>query len=466
MKKYTYNEIFEEVRKVVPSSMQIYLVGGAVRDMLLGKQINDYDFVIEGLVRPVGKKLADNLKGKYYVLDDDRDMVRVLLRYSDKEKPICIDIAQLHGESLEKDLFGRDFSINAIAVDFLKNNRFIDPMGGATDLREKRLRMCNLRSLKDDPLRGMRAIRMAVEFGLEMDSQLSAELHAIRPLLKKASIERYRDEFFKILSLGKAVLSVQLLEKFGFLDYILPSVDPYNFDLLIEAVRRIEHFLAILTLPFDEAITSNLVSGLAVLKLGSFRDQLSAFYDLNSQIPHNRRDLVLYTVIACMKSGLTEKSKLEKQLKVYGKQLLLSTNEINISSGMVGATLDIKKLFSQESISNYQIHRYFHKRRTAGIDGLMLFLAESGCVIQENCDPAEWNALLDRIARFLDSWFNCYSEIIDPKPLLSGNEIRAFLQIPESPLIGKIKNAILEAQINNQITTVEEAQALAGSLNI
>lgn len=465
MKKYTYNEIFEEVRKVVPASMQIYLVGGAVRDMLLGKQINDYDFVIEGLVRPVGKKLADNLNGKYYVLDDSRDMVRVLLNYSENEKPVCIDIAQLHGESLEKDLFDRDFTINAIAVDFLENNRIIDPMGGAADLREKRLRMCNLRSLRDDPLRGMRAIRMAVEYGLEMDSPLSAELHAIQPMLKKASIERYRDEFFKILSLRKAVLSVQLLNKFGFLDYILPTVDQYNFDLLVEAVRRIEHFLAILTLPFDETITSNLVSGLTVLKLGSFRDQLSAFYDLNGQAPHNRRDLILYTVIACMKSGLKEKSKLEKQLKVYGKQLLLSTNEINISSSMVGAVLDIKKLFSQERVTNYQIHLYFHKRGATGIDGLMLYLAEAGRVMQENCDPAEWNALLEPIIRFLDTWFNHYSEIIDPKPLLSGDEIRTFLQIPESPMIGKIKNAILEAQINNQITTVEEAQALASSLN-
>ena len=465
MKNYTYNEIFEEVRKVVPASMQIYLVGGAVRDMLLGKQINDYDFVIEGLVRPVGKKLADNLHGKYYVLDDTRDMVRVLLKTSDKEKPICIDIAQLHGESLEKDLFGRDFTINAIAVDFLKNNRIIDPMGGATDLREKRLRMCNLRSLKDDPLRGMRAIRMAVEFGLEIDSQLSAEMHAIKPLLKKASIERYRDEFFKILSLGKAVLSVQLMEKFGFLDYVLPSVEAYNFDLMIEAVRRIEHYLAILTRTFDEAASSNLISGLTVLKLGSFREQLSALYDRDAQLPHNRRDLILYTVIASMKSGLTEKSKLEKQLKIYGKQLLLSSNEINTSSDMVAGVLEIKKLFAQESISNYQIHRYFHKRLAAGIDGLMLYLAECGSLTQENHDPAEWNALLDRIGVFFDAWFNHYDEIIEPKPLLSGDQIREYLQIPESPLVGKIKNAILEAQLNHKINTLEEAQALASTLN-
>lgn len=464
MKTYTYNEIFEEIRKVVPASVQIYLIGGAVRDLLLGKPIKDYDFVIEGLVRPVGKKLADNLRGKYYVLDDDRDMVRVILKGKRGEKPICIDISQLRGESLEADLFSRDFTINAIAVDFLENNRFIDPLGGVVDLKEKRLRMCNLRSLRDDPLRGMRAIRMAVEFGMEIDSQLLAEMHEIQPYLRHASIERYRDEFFKILSLGKSVLSLQLLEKFGFMEHLFPSAQPYSREVLNEAVRSIDHLLLILTQPFDEPASSNLISGLAVLKLGNFRDQLETFYDENPNLPHNRRDLAVYSIIAAIISGFNEKGKPDKPVKAIGKHLLLSTNEISISVHSIAASVEFRNLATAAEITNYEIYQYFYHRNSAGVDGIFLSLALWNENLHQETDPDQWNLALDRAAALLDAWFNRHDELVEPKPLISGNEISAFLNIPESPLIGKIKDAVLKAQVNREINTVEEAKALASAL--
>jgi len=103
-KQYDYSEIFESIKKVVPSSVQIYLVGGAVRDIILGKKVRDFDFVIEGLVRPVGRNLANELNGKFYVLDDDRNMVRVLLN-ADSDEYYCIDISQLNGSTLEEDLY-------------------------------------------------------------------------------------------------------------------------------------------------------------------------------------------------------------------------------------------------------------------------------------------------------------------------------------------------------------------------
>ena len=79
-----YSSLFNAIRKVVPPSMKIYLVGGAVRDVLLGRKISDFDFSVEGLVRPIGKHIADELGGAYYVLDDERDMVRVII--DDEEK--------------------------------------------------------------------------------------------------------------------------------------------------------------------------------------------------------------------------------------------------------------------------------------------------------------------------------------------------------------------------------------------
>ena len=116
---YTYHEIFDAMRKVVPASVQIYLVGGAVRDILQNKKIKDFDFVAEGLVRPIVKKLARELNGKYYVMDDERNIVRVILNH-DSNDCYCIDIAQFTGPNLNEDLLSRDFTINAIAPIYAK----------------------------------------------------------------------------------------------------------------------------------------------------------------------------------------------------------------------------------------------------------------------------------------------------------------------------------------------------------
>ncbi|HOG21577.1 MAG TPA: hypothetical protein PK721_03420 [Flexilinea sp.] len=455
-KQYDYSEIFESIKKVVPSSVQIYLVGGAVRDIILGKKVRDFDFVIEGLVRPVGRNLANELNGKFYVLDDDRNMVRVLLN-ADSDEYYCIDISQLNGSTLEEDLYSRDFTINAIAIDFIQKNKFIDPMGGVSDLKEKKLRMCNLESIKSDPLRGMRAIRMAVDYDLTMDSDLIHALNEIRPFLSVASVERYRDELFKILDGEKTVTAVRLLDKYAFLDFLFPGKNPTNDEALYDSLRSAEHLINILAREFREDESSNLISGMAVLKLGSFRDQLNEFFYHDNNLIHERRSLLIFSIIARFYRTEENSRSVSEILKSRSKKMLLSTAEMKLIIKSYEAFMELHSLFNLEEYSDVVIYRYFQKFGDYGIDGIFLKLIETHINKDILRDSALWTKVLDHAARYFDAWFNHFDTIIKPKPLLSGDQISKLFNIPAGPEIGELKNAILEAQIENLITDREGA---------
>ncbi len=455
-KQYDYSEIFESIKKVVPSSVQIYLVGGAVRDIILGKKVRDFDFVIEGLVRPVGRNLANELNGKFYVLDDDRNMVRVLLN-ADSDEYYCIDISQLNGSTLEEDLYSRDFTINAIAIDFIQKNKFIDPMGGVSDLKEKKLRMCNLESIKSDPLRGMRAIRMAVDYDLTMDGDLIHALNEIRPFLSVASVERYRDELFKILDGEKTVTAVRLLDKYAFLDFLFPGKNPTNDEALYDWLRSAEHLINILAREFREDESSNLISGMAVLKLGSFRDQLNEFFYHDNNLIHERRSLLIFSIIARFYRTEENSRSVSEILKSRSKKMLLSTAEMKLIIKSYEAFMELHSLFNLEEYSDVVIYRYFQKFGDYGIDGIFLKLIETHINKDILRDSAIWTKVLDHAARYFDAWFNHFDTIIKPKPLLSGDQISKLFNIPAGPEIGELKNAILEAQIENLITDREGA---------
>ncbi|HNY93475.1 MAG TPA: hypothetical protein PKJ88_02125 [Flexilinea sp.] len=455
-KQYDYSEIFESIKKVVPSSVQIYLVGGAVRDIILGKKVRDFDFVIEGLVRPVGRNLANELNGKFYVLDDDRNMVRVLLN-ADSDEYYCIDISQLNGSTLEEDLYSRDFTINAIAIDFIQKNKFIDPMGGVSDLKEKKLRMCNLESIKSDPLRGMRAIRMAVDYDLTMDSDLIHALNEIQPFLSVASVERYRDELFKILDGEKTVTAVRLLDKYAFLDFLFPGKNPTNDEALYDWLRSAEHLINILAREFREDESSNLISGMAVLKLGSFRDQLNEFFYHDNNLIHERRSLLIFSIIARFYRTEENSRSVSEILKSRSKKMLLSTAEMKLIIKSYEAFMELHSLFNLEEYSDVVIYRYFQKFGDYGIDGIFLKLIETHINKDILRDSAQWTKVLDHAARYFDAWFNHFDTIIKPKPLLSGDQISKLFNIPAGPEIGELKNAILEAQIENLITDREGA---------
>ena len=193
---FTFSPLLHSIRNAFPEA-ELYLVGGAVRDMLLDRVSHDLDFAIPKDAIQIARRIANVLHADFYILDESFDTARVILTADNGTRDI-FDFAAFRGSDLDSDLRGRDFTINAIAFD-LSNQAILDPLGGASDLRAKLIRACSESSLQDDPIRILRAVRQAMAFDFKIEAETRNAMKKAAPLLPNISPERQRDELFKIL---------------------------------------------------------------------------------------------------------------------------------------------------------------------------------------------------------------------------------------------------------------------------
>ncbi len=447
-----YRALFDAIRKIVPASMKIYLVGGAVRDIILNRKIRDFDFTVEGLVRPIGKHIADELNGAYYVLDDEREMVRVIIE-DETMGEFDVDIAQLSGESIEDDLRERDFTFNAMAIELAKEPVFVDPLGGLDDLNNKRLRMCSPESLQNDPMRALRAIRMNLEFGLEPDDGLIAAMENATANLSESSFERYRDELFKIIRLYKNGSAVQLMRKFGYFEYLFPGCDKAEDGINLQFIENTDKILSLMFTNQESAGISDVYASYASARLGNYKEAMKGFLTKSLALYHNRKMLTAFASIA----GSASKNNV-KAVKLWCNRLTFSTSEMNFTQNVILSHAYLNTLTNLPSFGDVDIYRYFRQYREGGLSGAILFLAD-GYAQQEFPDAYKiWCDKVVFVQDLISAYFTRYMEVIDPKPLLSGTDIQNLLDIPAGPVIGYAKNALIEAQIRGSVKNVSEAE--------
>ena len=219
----------EQVRKSAQKRhAHLILVGGAVRDALLGLIPHDLDFAVMGNPIAVGRDVAGALGGAFYVMDETRHTARVILNKSDPY--LEMDFAMCRGETWEQDLRARDFSINAIGLDIFSGD-LIDPLNGAEDVRQRVVRMVSETALTDDAVRVLRATRMALSLGATIEPFTRAAAQAAAPRLAAAngpSPERVRDELMAILALPNAADGVWQAEDLSWLTFVLPEASPVS----------------------------------------------------------------------------------------------------------------------------------------------------------------------------------------------------------------------------------------------
>ena len=208
-------EVVQVVSQILKENENCYLVGGAVRDIVLGRRIQDFDFATDIDPRRLARKVADRLDGSFFVMDDKRFTSRVILPQVDQSR-VVMDFSALQG-TLENDLHQRDFTINSMAIDIRQPDTIIDPLKGGRDLQEKWLRPCKSSSFLDDPIRVIRAVRYATELGLKIESQTTSLITNAIELLDHVSPERKRDELFKILDIPRSYAAILILQKLGIL---------------------------------------------------------------------------------------------------------------------------------------------------------------------------------------------------------------------------------------------------------
>ena len=246
--------LLEKILDVLPADQEIYLVGGAVRDMLLNRLSRDFDFAAPSGGISLARRVASALDANFMILDEQRDTGRVIVM-GENDSRTYLDFATYRGgKRLEDDLRARDFTINAIAYD-LRNNSLIDPLNGAEDIRAKIIRFCSPASLTDDPIRILRGVRLAAAFDFKIDLVTRTAMKDAASLLPNVSPERQRDELFKILEGPKPDSSMRALEMLGVFPHLMPELSamkgceqslPHVYDVWEHTLKVLGHLEAIL----------------------------------------------------------------------------------------------------------------------------------------------------------------------------------------------------------------------------
>ena len=237
-----------------------YLVGGCVRDLLIGRKPKDWDITTNAKPEYIQRIFPDSFYtndfGTVGVLrETDEESLKIIEvtpyrtegKYTDKRRPDKVEF----GQSLTEDLARRDFTVNAIALDDSKG-QIIDPYEGQKDIKDKVLRTVGDAALRfeEDGLRLMRAVRLIAELGFALDGDTAAAIQAKGHNLKHISKERIRDELVRILKSDQPMMALVLAQQLGILEYIAHDLtrgigvdqnQAHSYDVFGHLMRSMQH---------------------------------------------------------------------------------------------------------------------------------------------------------------------------------------------------------------------------------
>jgi putative nucleotidyltransferase with HDIG domain len=196
-----------------------WLVGGAVRDRVLGRPTDDYDVAVIGDARGLARELARSADAHVFALSEAFGVWRVVAR----DHGWQVDVLPVVGGSIEKDLAGRDFTVNAMAEP-LGGGPYVDPFGGMDDLGERRLRMVSASAFVEDPLRTLRLVRLACEHGFSVEDETAAAAGGSAPALAQVAPERVFAELKRIVIADRALEGLALMDEIGATQVVLPEL--------------------------------------------------------------------------------------------------------------------------------------------------------------------------------------------------------------------------------------------------
>lgn len=482
--------LMRQLRQHLPANQPIYLVGGAVRDAILGRAAHDLDFATPQNALKLAKTLADALPAAFYPLDAENDTARLVIIHPNGARDI-LDFAGYRGKTLEDDLRGRDFTLNAIALD-LHSGELIDPLGGMADLRAKRLRACAETSMSDDPVRILRAVRQAASYGLTIDKTTREQMKAAVPGLVAISAERNRDEILKILAGPQPDTALRALEMLGVLPVILPELaamkgitqsPPHVQDVwshTLSVLRHLETILDLLAPQYhEEKSNADLYSGLLVLKLGRYRAQFGEHLAQKLNTDRPLRALLFLAALyhdaekpstrSVEESGrirfLTHEDKGAQTILRRAIALRLSNDEMDRLKLIVANHMRIHahadRLRKGQPISRKAIYRFFRDTGPAGVDIVLHSLADARATYETTLPQENWVAELDICRALLEAYFESPEQIVRPPQLLNGDDLMTELGLKPGRQIGQLLEAIRETQAEGQLSSREEALAFA-----
>lgn len=439
---------------------KVYLVGGYIRDALLGRlsltSAKDFDYtVLDGSAVAFARDLEQNLHGHFVLLDESNDTARVVL-----DDGTQIDLAGCVGGSLVSDIQRRDLTINALVWDAAEPDRIRDDVGGIADLNTKTIRAISEQCLIDDPLRLMRAFRFAAALNFQIEEKTIQMVAKNATKLNSVAAERISYELFAIMETARAAETIKQMHSAGLLEVIFPEMSdmhrvPPNsyhhlglFDHSLEVMRQTELGLREMpdwTRPSFEAHLSHSLTRYGATKLAAL------LHDVGKPATWVVAEDGRHTFIGHDKLGAEMCTELAKRLK-WSKPV------DRFVANLVRWHLRPGHLFHQGLPTPKALNKFF---RTIDDDVPQLVLLALGD-FRGTCGPGlqEGRELLENQLRELLELYVVFNNGAKQTPLLlDGTEIMHLLDIPQGPSIGMLLEELREAQDSSEITDKPQAEA-------
>jgi len=478
----------ETARFFEEQHQKAFLVGGSVRNIVLGKPCVDWDMVIERDASALARRLADRLGGHYAHMHEKAS--RVVVK---GEQEMVFDVSQLGSNSLEADLRLRDFTLDAIAaplasvVEHFESGapiQFIDPLRGLADVEARLLRAVDSEVFRHDPLRMLRAIRLSMRYSLTIDPATEGLLMRDAALLPQVAPDRIREELYAILAPNGATERLRGLDAYGLFTVLMPEFIPargmrqpfpHYWDVLehsFEAIGMLEQLAALLQQEPDVIRSSPLeqeghLEEIAALLREAEQQGIFRFSMLTA--PRMKMAALLHDIGKPATYAVDE----EGAIHFYGhpqagiplaqqimKRLNASTADRRLAQQVTAHHMRPGQLGQAGPVTPRAIRRYFVDLGHTGILIAILSLADHLATLGPQPLNEHWTRHLSVVRLLLTSYIRARESIL-PAQLVSASDLMRRLKLAPGPHVGQLLEQIAEAQAEGRIHSREEALWLA-----
>ncbi len=487
-----------------------YIVGGFIRDRLLKRKTNDIDIAVSGDAISVARKIAKETGGKFVLLDDVNNVARVVVIKNEQQRKTAqgqelhgaewhLDFSSFAGD-IKSDLARRDFTINAMAVEldqFVAASaarkrssrklvttapqkrsplRLIDPFSGKEDLRDTMVRRVSEQIFQADPARLLRAVRLAAELDFTIEPETESLIHRYSQSIAEVPGERTREDFLRLLALPRAAYYLRYLDKLGLLLALIPELAEGKgveqptvhfwdvFEHSLQTVAAVEFLLResdweygnegmLSTTPWSEAIEMHLSEEVSsgsnhkvLLKLGAL------LHDVAKPMTKSIDETGRARFLGHTKQGAAMTVSILERLR-------FSKREVSLVESLVYHHLRPVQMANEELPTQRAIYRYFRDTGEAGIDILLLALADYLASRGPLASMEEWRKHCHVINYILAEHDKQQAKIL-PVKLIDGDDIMGRFDLAPGPLIGKLLGIVNEAHASGELSTREEALGL------
>jgi poly(A) polymerase len=445
--------------------VEAWLVGGAVRDALLGRPVRDVDLAVRGEARAAARAVARSVRGPAFELSDEFGSWRALARSGGPggEGWVC-DVSPLQADTIEGDLALRDFTVNAIAVP-LAGGEPIDPHGGRADLEARTLRVLGAGAYERDPLRPLRLARLAAELGLAPDPETERLTAAAAPAVARAAPERVFGELRRLVTADGVLAGLELAGRVGLVAAVLPELDAlrgveqsryHHLDVHGHTLEVLREQLALepeleqvfgadlgarLRRVLAEPLADELTRGQA-LRLGAL------LHDIGK--PPTRRELPGGGV-----SFLGHDEVGERMIAELCARLRTSARLRDYLGALTRHHLALGFLVHERPLSRRAVYRYLSRCEPVEVEVTLLTCADRRATRGRNADAAIAAHL--ELARELMAHALDWREHGPPRVPVRGDELARELGIEPGPALGRLLAALREAAYAGEVTTREQA---------